>query len=245
MKQTPYLMIILTVLLMALPIAAQDGGTLTGSVLFGTASLRQGPDLGYPETGKAGQSSQLTMTGRTADGAWYLTSLETGEPAWVADYAVQLNGDSALLPVVEPAAPAPAPVLSDTLYVPPGCDLFHIGPFFGRAGQSVILTQGWEAATPELLNDYITGVVQIVAFDGRLLSTYSANVGEPFQDPATGTWRVFWSYNLGPVAVGQHQTEWTQMYNREITDGLDANNDGLADTYAPGNVVSTCTIIIE
>lgn len=236
--------LVLTLILLlpglALPAAAQgDAATLNATVVFGTIIVREGPDLSYPEIAQAAQGETLTVTGRTEDGAWYQVALDDST-GWVAEYLVTLDGNSAVLPVI-----ALEPAQSAELYVPPGCDLFNIGPFYGRTGQSIILTQGWEAATRELVDDYLASVIQIVSFDGRLISTYSAYKTEVFYNETTDTWRVFWSFNMGPVAAGQHYTEWTQMFNRQITDGLDNNGDGQPDQYGPEAATVGCTIIIE
>lgn len=241
MKKTLIPIILLALLSLTMTAAAQgDGTTLNASVVFGTIIVREGPDLAFPQTAQAAQGDMLTITGRTEDGAWYQVALADGTTGWVAEYLVALDGDSALLPVIAVEA-----TVSEFLYVPPGCDYFDIGPFIGQVGQSLVLTQGWEAATRELVDDYLANVIQIVSFDGRLISTYSAYKTDVFYNEPTDTWRVFWSFDMGPVAAGQHYTEWTQMFNRQITDGLDMNGDGQPDQYGPEAYTMGCTIIIE
>ncbi len=241
MNKTLLSVILALLLLPGLTTTAQgsDDG-LPATVVFPVITLREGPGLDYPASGRATQGETLTVIGRTADGAWYQVALPEGGTAWLAEYLVTLEGNAARLPVVEIAAPR-----SDRLFVPPGCDYFGIGPFYGRIGQAIVLTQGWEAATRDLIDDYLSNVIQIVSFDGRLISTYSAYRGEPFYNEATGTWRVFWSFDMGPVAAGVHVTEWTQMFNRPVTDGLDGNGDGQPDTYGPDMLTYRCTLIIE
>ncbi|MBN2471664.1 MAG: SH3 domain-containing protein [Anaerolineae bacterium] len=241
MKKVLLAISLLTLLLtLSLGVSAQGEGTsLNASVVFGTIIVREAPELTAPEIARAAQGESLTITGRTESGEWYQVALEDGT-GWVAEYLVALEGSAAALPVIAVAAPQ-----SDRLYVPPGCDQFGIGPFFGKTGQSVILTQGWEAASRELVDEYISSVIQIVSFDGRLVSTYSAYRTDVFYNEPTDTWRVFWSFDMGPVAAGQHTTEWTQMFNRQITDGLDHNGDGQPDQYGPEATTATCTLIIE
>ncbi|GAB4570989.1 MAG: hypothetical protein Kow0077_06560 [Anaerolineae bacterium] len=225
----------------AIPARAQGNSPiLQATVVFGTIIVREGPGLDFAQIGQAAQGETLPVTGRNSDSTWFEVQLPDGTPGWVADYVVSLDGSPASLPIIEVERP-----VSDTLYVPPGCDYFGIGPFYGTTGQSIVLTQGWEAATRELLDEYLTNVIQIVRFDGRLISTYSAYRGEPFYNEATDTWRIFWSFNMGPVAAGEHRIEWTQMYNTPISDGLDGNNDGQPDTYGPDPFSAGCTLIIE
>ncbi len=241
MKKTLLLIIVLALLLQGLTVAAQGGDeSLTATAVFAIITLREGPGLDYPASGQAAQGDALTVTGRTPDGAWYRVALADGGTAWLAEYLVTLDGDPARLPAIESAPPP-----GDKLFVPPGCDYFGIGPFHGQAGQSIVLTQGWEAASRELIDDYLSSVIQVVSFDGRLISTYSAYRGEPFYNEATDTWRVFWSFDMGPVAAGTHVTEWRQMFNRPISDGLDGDGDGQPDTYGPDMITYRCTLIIE
>ena len=47
------------------------------------------------------------------------------------------------------------------------------------------------------------------------------------------------------VSAGGHRIEWTQMFDREVTDGLDDDGDGVLNTYGPGVVTYGCTIIIS
>ncbi len=241
MKKALFALMTLALLLgLSLGAAAQgEGATLNASVVFSTIIVREGPDLTTPEIARATQGETLTVTGRTPDGAWYQIALEDGS-GWVAEYLVTLDGSATTLPMIAIELPQSA-----ELYVPPGCDHFGIGPFYGRTGQSIILTQGWEAATRELVDEYLSSVIQIVSFNGRLISTYSAYRSEVFYNEPTDTWRVFWSFDMGPVAAGEHTTEWTQMFNRQITDGLDNNGDGQPDQYGPDATTARCTLIIE
>lgn len=241
MKKALMPVILLVLLSLTMTAAAQGGDTtLNASVVFGTIIVREGPDLSFAQVGQAAQGDTLTVTGRTEDGAWYQVALADASAGWVAEYLVALDGNSALLPVI-----AVETAISEFLYVPPGCDYFNIGPFIGQVGQSLVLTQGWEAATRELVDDYLSNVIQIVSFDGRLISTYSAYKTEIFYNEATDTWRVFWSFDMGPVAAGQHYTEWTQMFNSQITDGLDSDGNGQPDQYGPEAFTMGCTILIE
>ncbi len=240
MKNTLIALTLLVLLSLALPGFAQGNDpTLIGTVVFPVVTLREGPGNGFAAVAQAAQGEELAVVGRTTDGAWYLVALEGDEQGWLADYLVQLNGPSSSLPIAD------FQPVSTELYVPPGCDYFGIGPFFGRTGQSIILTQGWEAASRDLVDDYLSSVIQIVSFDGRLISTYSAYASEIFFDETRGTWRIFWSFNMGPVAAGEHYIEWSMMFNRQITDGLDGNGDGQPDTYGPQIMTSGCTLIIE
>jgi len=231
----------LFLLIGALPLAAQDGGqTLTATVIFDSIQLRQAPDLAAPAVSQALRGETLPLSGRNSDSSWFQVTLDTGETAWLAQYLVQPAGDPGLLPVVENG-----PAASTQIFVPPGCDYFNIGPFHGRTGQSVVLTQGWAAASQELVQDYVNNVLQIVSVNGRLISTYAAYASELFFDEPSNTWRVFWSFDMGPLATGTYTTEWTQIFASEITDGLDANADGQPDTYGPDPLTYTCTIVIE
>ncbi len=238
MKKT---LAVLTLLLLAAaaPASAQGNSpTLSATVIFATAYLRETPSASGAVVAQAAQGDRLTLAGRTADGDWYLAVLDTGEGVWLANYLVTLDGDPAILPVITPPSPQ--------VIVPPGCEYFNIGPFYGQAGQSVVLVQGWEAASRQLVEDYRDQVLQIVSFDGRLISTYAAYASEVAFNEARGTWQIFWRFDMGPVAVGEHRLEWTQMFNnRVITDGLDNNGDGQPDTYGPDPVTYGCTLIIQ
>ena len=242
MKRFPLLVLaLLFVLGTALPLAAQGTGpTVSATVVFDAIQLRASPDLTAPAIGQAARDDVLTLTGRTADSSWYQTALPDGTPAWLAAYVVRVAGEAASLPVIETA-----PAQADTIFVPPGCDYFNIGPFHGRVGQRVVLSQGWAAASEQLVRDYLNGVLQIVSFDGRLISTYAAYASDVFFDEASNTYQVFWSFDMGPIAAGVHTTEWTQIYDGPLSDGLDANNDGQPDSYGPDPVTYTCTIVIE
>jgi len=238
-KKVLILLISMVLLGSALPAAAQGGSTtLTATVIFDTVYLREGPDVSFAVVAEASRGDVLTLTGRTDDGTWYQVQLADGQSAWLADYLITVDGSGAALPVVE------API-SDEVIVPPGCEYFNIGPFYGSAGQSVVLVQGWEAASRELVQEYMDNVVQIVTFDGRIISTYAAYASEITFNEARGTWQVFWRFDMGPVSVGEHRTEWTQMFNRAISDGLDANGDGQMDTYGPDPLTYGCTLIIQ
>lgn len=242
MKTSLLPLILVALLLPGLIVVAQGSDvSLTATVIFPVITLREGPGLDHPASGRAAQGEMLTITGRSADSGWFQVTLADGGTAWLAAYLVTLDGDAARLPVVEGVPSAQ----DDRLFVPPGCDYFGIGPFYGHVGQSIVLTQGWEAATRALIDDYLSNVIQIVSFDGRLISTYSAYRGEPFYHEATGTWRVFWSFDMGPVAAGTHVIEWSQMFNRPVSDGLDNNGDGQPDTYGPDMATYRCTLIIQ
>jgi hypothetical protein len=207
----------LTVLLLligALPLAAQGGGqTLTATVIFDSIQLRQAPDLAAPAVGQALRGETLTLSGRSVDSSWFQVTLDTGETAWLAQYLVQPAGDPAAAGGGSRRFRPPAPRFSF-----PGCDYFNIGPFHGRSGQSVVLTQGWAAASQALVQEYIDGVLQIVRVNGRLISTYAAYASEIFFDEPSNTWRVFWSFDMGPLATGTYTTEWTQIFDGPISD---------------------------
>lgn len=238
MKHSLTILSLLLILAVAMPSAAQGGNPVTASVIFGSAILRDGPTTGSSVIAEAVQGDTLTLVGRTADSTWYMAALANGQTVWVASFAVTVNGDISQLPVTTP--------LSPEIIVPPGCEYFNIGPFYGTAGQSVVLMQGWEATTRDQVEDYVSNVLQVVYFDGRLISTYAAYASEIILNEASGTWQVFWRFDMGPVAIGEHRVEWTQMFNnRTLTDGLDANHDGAADVYGPNPVTYGCTVIIE
>lgn len=233
--------IIILAALLALPVfsanAQGDGPTLTATVIFDAVFLREGPGLEYASVGEAVRDDTLTLVGRSEDGAWFQTQLADESLAWVANYLVSVDGDPGNLPV--------AGALPDAVIVPPGCDYFNIGPFFATSEQSIILVQGWEAATRDLVEQYVDDVIQVVSFDGRLISTYAAYRQEITANDARGTWQVFWVFDMGPVAAGEHRIEWTQMFNGAITDGLDADGDGQPDSYGPEAMTYGCTLIVE
>lgn len=241
MKTIVQLFVVLVLFALALPANAQGGeSTLTASVIFDAVYLRLGPGPEYPVAAQAARDDMLTLDGRSADGAWYRVALPDGSSAWLASYLVTVNGDPSTLPVAGPPAPADL-----ALRVPPGCEYFNIGPFRGSAGQPIYLVQGWEAATRELVQEYLNNVLQVVTFDGRMISTYTAYASEITFNQTRGTWQIFWEFRMGPVSAGQHRIEWTQLFNRAITDGLDNNGDGQPDTYGPEATTYGCTLIVQ
>jgi uncharacterized protein YraI len=101
-------------ILSALPgnvVLAQTANGPTLTVSANALNVRQGPGINYPVIDVLHLGDQQAVTGRNADSSWYQVAM-TGKPnsqGWVSAAFVQLNGDSASVPVA--AAPQP-PVAS-------------------------------------------------------------------------------------------------------------------------------------
>ena len=64
------------------------------------------PVFGAPSTDgesieRVGRGTELTVTGRTADGVWIQVQTLSGVPGWIAIKSVELNVDVDSLPVVQ------------------------------------------------------------------------------------------------------------------------------------------------
>ena len=64
-------------------------------------NARGQPDLSADIVGALPEGASINATGRTQDGEWLQLALEDGRSAWVAAFLVQLEGESADLPIVD------------------------------------------------------------------------------------------------------------------------------------------------
>jgi len=114
-----------TVLLVPTSVAASDVSAPTSGVTaFVTLqdsrlNLRSGPGVAYPVVAKAEPGSRWAVVGRSVAADWFqLRALNGGDSAWAAATYLQIDGDTATLPVVADLLPPPEPTPRTLLPTP-------------------------------------------------------------------------------------------------------------------------------
>ena len=59
-----------------------------------------------------------------------------------------------------------------------------------------------------------------------------------------GLYGVFFTAKLDSLSKGVHVAKVTWIFDEQVTDGYDANGDGLPDTYGPGELITEEYMII-
>jgi heat shock protein HslJ len=92
-----------------LPELPPDSVTPTGRVVAAIGlNIRSGPGTNFPVVGFARYGDEGEITGRSADGRWWVTPLRGGANGWAsADWVIASNADD--VPVVEAPPPPPVP----------------------------------------------------------------------------------------------------------------------------------------
>ena len=84
--------------------AVSSGDAITqavGYVARGTPNLRSGPGTDFDSIGGATVNECLTITGRSEDNTWLRVRTAVGRTAWVVSDLIDIQGDLALVPVME------------------------------------------------------------------------------------------------------------------------------------------------
>jgi len=138
-----------------------------------------------------------------------------------------------------PQATAPQkPAVEISVY----CGLFGASPEAAEVDQPVVLTWGWHAATEAYRQDYIDAASFSIQIDGENVDVSSV---APVLSSQSNDFSATWSLPPRTFTAGTHQTILNVTLSRQITDGLDLDNDGNLDLYGPGlTTVPPCDIIV-
>jgi len=159
-----------------------------------------------------------------------------------------LSAGTAPEPAVEaPVSPAVEPAARQntqpSIEVSAFCGYFGESPVTIETGQPVLLYWKWGAASDAYLQDYIDAASFELQLDGDLLDLSSASQSVNSCDAGRCvTWR------LPPMTLerGVHDVVMTVTLDREITDGLDLDNNRALDLYGPSEwEAPACEILVE
>ncbi len=122
------------------------------------------------------------------------------------------------------------------------CGYFGYSPVFINQGQPVSLYWRWGAASDEYRQDYINAASFSLLVDGQEMDISSAeqDFGSCYGGPCV-TWRL----PAITLDKGEHYVEMKTDLAWEITDGYDFDENGVPDTYGPGEWTDTCKIIVD
>jgi hypothetical protein len=88
-----------------------------------------------------------------------------------------------------------------------------------------------------------------LVIDGKTVEGIQQPVVAGFEIPCVameGLYGVFYSAKMDSLSKGSHVVKVTWIFDEQVTDGYDANNDGTPDTYGPGEIATEeYTIIVK
>ncbi len=149
--------------------------------------------------------------------------------------SIPLSPTPTAQPVVASATKTPAQI---SVY----CGLFGKSPQFAEAGQAVVLTWAWSAATDAYRRDYIGAASFSIKVDGQNIDTSVAS--QSLTSDSQGyvvTWRLP-PRNFSP---GTHQVIPSVTLSRQIMDGF-KDKDGKLYVYDPGSETEPpCEIVVK
>lgn len=99
-KRITLLVVFAALLLMALPVFAQDP---VASVRTGAANLRTGPGFNYGSVGALPFGYGVTMAGRSSDNAWIYVRLANGVTGWMSIHVLFTSYPVINLPITDSA----------------------------------------------------------------------------------------------------------------------------------------------
>ncbi len=137
--------------------------------------------------------------------------------------------------------------------VPSSEDILEIQPFQWDSGitvysdQKIVFKIGWLACQKGLVQDYIKAANLTLTRDGESLFASKADAEQywgPITEKIAGSsgdtclgkpsdtlWQVAWEYPYGHLEAGDYTFYISSRLERTITDGFDANGDGVPDKY--------------
>lgn len=188
----------------ATPYAVVNNGALAG---------RRGPGEVYERVGQAAQGAELLLLGRSPDGAWWQVCCMANQPVWVPAGSIEVRGETAALPVVNPPAPppptAPPPPPPPRTPTPtPGLP-FDIarGPEFPITRDDGILTIWVKAYAGPLDNQTpLGGYILKVFRDGVDVTDNKTTSDGPFD--STGPRQGDYLYNLKFEMYNGGEADW-------------------------------------
>jgi len=86
-----------------------------------------------------------------------------------------------------------------------------------------------------------------LVIDGETVDGVQQPVVEGTEIPCValqGLYGVYFSANIDSLSKGTHVVSVTWIFDEQVTDGYDANNDGIPDTYGPGEIGTEDYIVI-
>jgi uncharacterized protein YraI len=91
----------------ATPVMVQETAPITATA-YGTINVRSGPGAQYEIVGQLDAEEQVSVDGRESEeGGWLRVMLDNGIVGWVASFAVLLDGDTEVLPIISEEPPTP------------------------------------------------------------------------------------------------------------------------------------------
>jgi hypothetical protein len=117
------------------------------------------------------------------------------------------------------------------------------------ANTPIVLRLGWAADTPEQIADFLGSVELVVTLDGQPLPSTGDYWGETencgdLDEDGDADYRTQWLYPVGVLSPGTHAVESKLRLQRPVTDGADADGDGVADEYS-GTLDLSVQIVVE
>lgn len=124
------------------------------------------------------------------------------------------------------------------------CAVFDNSPSYANAGQEIILRWSWTATTNAYRQDYIDSVAFSLQLDGAEIDTSPASITLTTND--SGEYYAGWRIPPITLSEGTHQVVITEIFNRQIMDGFDSDNNGSLDVFEPGRFTHPpCEIIVR
>jgi hypothetical protein len=162
--------------------------------------------------------------------------MENGPPVEVSGVE---NPSAGLESTASPVAPIPTntPVAPASESQEPVEISLLAGESWVPGNTPIVLRFGWETDTREQIADFLSSVELVVSLDGELVpdaGQYWSEIEESGDRDQNGdaNYRTMWLYPLGVLTPGTHQVESELRFQRPVTDGFDANGDGVPEEYS-------------
>ncbi len=189
------------------------------------------------------------MTEKKDDKSFWTTvpGLFTGCAAMITAIATLLTVLFSIGIIKLPSGPAPtltpaASAQNVPIEIPAYCGRSGKSSY-AQIGQPVTIMWGWSAASESYRRDYMQAVSYVLQIDGRNVDVSAASQTLTVE---SGMYIVRWRLPSRILSQGSHQVVLSMELSRQITDGLDSDNDGKADTFGPNAVTGPpCEIIVR
>ena len=119
--------------------------------------------------------------------------------------------------------------VKEPVYVWPFCNCEQSIPY----NRSLVLRWTWGAAKPELVDEFIQAIDQIIIKIDNDTFMLDSCYGEVFWDDQESMHKSRCEYPIN-LSSGTHNIELSISLNKQITDGFDFDKDGNEDQYGPG-----------
>jgi hypothetical protein len=147
-------------------------------------------------------------------------------------------------PTLSPTAAPTQPLTPQIIFLRRGCGTTYTV----QAGRPLEIRYGsWVAIGADLANQNAEHLTVRLVLDGELVTGVqqpmvprlvpSSEIACVTASPADA-YGVFYVTQVGPLSAGTHVASVTWILDAQVTDGYDANGDGMPELYGPGELAT-------